>query len=93
MYQFYTYIIYSRDNKRLETGVTTDLKGTLLLINEGRGEHAKLVYYETFETGWEATERERVFKDIPADMLRQFVRDNNPDLTDLSELIINPKNE
>ena len=93
MYQFYTYIIYSRDNKWLETGVTTDLKGTLLLINEGRGEKAKLVYYETFETAWEATERERMFKEIPEEVLRQFVRDNNPSLADLSELIINPKNK
>ncbi len=86
-YKFYTYIIFTHEDKVLEIGVTTDMKGTMQLMKEARAEEPKLVYYETFETGKDAADREKVFKGIPGHLLRHFVRENNPSLSDLSELI------
>ena len=84
---YYTYIVFTRGSKVFESGVSTDLKITLELMNETRTEKAVLVYYETFDSGKEAAERAQLFEHIPVDLLRQFVKENNPSMADLSGLI------
>ena len=88
MYKFYTYIIFTKKNKLFDIGVTTDMKGTLMLLNENKALKPKLVYYETFETSNEAVKREIAFNKVPLDIITQFIKENNPSISDLSNLLI-----
>lgn len=85
MQTYYTYIIYSERNKFHSLGVTADLKNRWEILKKNN-EKIKLVYWEVFDRSNEATARENILKQFPAEILNQLVKENNPTLADLSNL-------
>ncbi len=84
---FYTYIIYTKENKFYSLGVTSDMERRLKLLKSKNKKNTKLVYWESYENSSEATERENILQKFHPEILHQLVKENNPALTDLYNLI------
>ena len=87
MLTFYIYITYTEDNKLYSLGVTSDLKKRMKLLKMQNKKTFKLVYWENYDISKEATEREKFLQKFPPEILHQIVKDNNPSLSDLSDLL------
>ena len=65
---FYTYVIKSRKNSRLYTGITNDLRKRFEQHNENKSTYTKgrgpwdLIYYEACLNGEDARSREKYLK-------------------------------
>ena len=59
----------------------------LKLFKNKNKKNTKLVYWESYENSSEATERENILQKFHPKILHQLVKENNPALTDLYNLI------
>lgn len=90
--QYYVYIMSNWTNNTLYVGVTQDLQHRV-------GEHKekklpgftakynikKLVYYEEFDSAYEAIQREKQIKNWKRKWKEELIEKNNPHYTDLSQ--------
>ncbi|MFH1049812.1 MAG: GIY-YIG nuclease family protein [bacterium] len=95
MKQFYVYILASKKNGTLYTGVTNDIIRRIYEhkndINDGftkKYQVYNLVYYEIFNDSYEAIVREKRIKTWKRQWKIELIEKNNPDWKDLyNELI------
>ncbi len=84
---YFTYVAYYPEKKDFRVGVTLNItRRKKILCN--LSPDCKIVYYEEFETSKEATERENELLDLPKQLIKELVLENNPELCDLSNLSI-----
>ena len=82
---YFTYVAYYPKKKEYKVGVTLNIiRRKKILCN--LFPECKIVYYEEFETSKEATDRENELLDLPKQLIKQLVLENNPDLSDLINL-------
>ena len=71
-------------------GVTSDLKRRLKTLNfngiNSDKYKYKTVYFETYENSNKAIQRENKLNKIPKELILELVKNNNPLLTDLTNL-------
>ena len=86
----YTYILASKRNGTLYTGVTSDLPRRIWEHREGlvegftaRYDVKRLVWYEEFSWAIDAIKREKVIKSWPRAWRIALIEENNPDWQDL----------
>ncbi|MBG6208367.1 putative endonuclease [Labrenzia sp. EL_126] len=89
---FYVYILASRQNGTLYTGVTNDLARRVHEHREKSGsvftrryDVTRLVYYEIFDSPDAAIPREKRLKRWPRDWKIQAIEKHNPEWRDLYE--------
>ncbi|WP_281927235.1 GIY-YIG nuclease family protein [Roseibium album] len=89
---FYVYILASRQNGTLYTGVTNDLARRVHEHREKSGsvftrrnDVTRLVYYEIFDSPDAAIAREKRLKRWPRDWKIQAIEKHNPEWRDLYE--------
>ena len=94
MLQGYVYILASRRNGTLYTGMTTDLSARVFAHREGRGSDftkkygvTRLVWYETHSLVVDAIRRETTIKRWPRKWKLALIEKNNPDWDDLYETL------
>jgi putative endonuclease len=92
MPQGYVYILASRRNGTLYTGMTTDLSVRIFAHREGRGSGftkkygvTRLVWYETYQLVADAIRRETTIKRWPKKWKLALIEQSNPDWDDLYE--------
>jgi predicted GIY-YIG superfamily endonuclease len=79
---FYTHIAYYPKKNKFIIGVTLDIKRRKKILCK-QFPDCKIVYYEEFETSKEATERENELLDLPKQLIKELVLENNPELIEL----------
>ena len=91
---FYVYILASRPGGALYVGVTRDLvrrvyehKHNLLLGHTRRYRIEQLVYFETFDTAYQAIQREKNIKHWPRAWKTRLIGQHNAEWRDLYEEI------
>ena len=89
---YYVYILASRPNGTLYTGVTNNLGRRVFEHREGLVEGFTkrygvklLVYFEEFPTAADAIHREKRIKKYPRNWKINLIRERNPDWLDLTE--------
>jgi len=94
MPQGYVYILASRRNGTLYTGMTTNLSARIFAPREGRGSGftkkygvTKLVWYEVHPLVVEAIRRETTIKRWPRKWKLALIEKNNPNWDDLYETL------
>jgi putative endonuclease len=93
--QFYVYILASRRNGTLYTGVTSNLVKRVWQHRNGEIEGftkkydvKRLVYYETHQTAEPAIKREKQIKKWNRQWKLRLIEEDNPDWKDLYGLIV-----
>ena len=93
--QFYVYILASRRNGTLYTGVTSDLVKRVWQHRNGeidgftkKYDVKRLVYYETHQTAEPAIKREKQIKKWNRQWKLRLIEKDNPQWNDLYELIV-----
>ena len=91
----YVYIMASKRNGMLYTGVTSDLSGRVWEHREGvlpgftkKYSVKLLVWYETFDDITDAIQREKAIKKYPRAWKLNLIEAMNPDWRDLYEDIV-----
>jgi putative endonuclease len=94
MPQGYVYILTSRRNGTLYTGMTTDLSSRVHAHREGRGSAFTrkyavkfLVWYETYDLVVDAIQRETSLKRWPRKWKVALIEKTNPEWRDLYEVL------
>jgi putative endonuclease len=92
--QYYVYIMTSKNNAVLYTGVTNDLKRRVYEHRHGmcegfskRYNTVKLVYYEIFRDPHNAIAREKQIKGGPRKKKIQLINGMNPEWQDLYDML------
>ena len=83
---YFVYIAYKDDNSLHSIGVTTNLKGRFRLLSHLKKKNlcnCKLVYYESFESSYDATAREDKLNALPEILRYRLVESVNPLMVDL----------
>jgi putative endonuclease len=93
--QFYVYILASRRNGTLYTGVTSNLVKRVWQHRNGeidgftkKYDVKRLVYYETHQTAEPAIKREKQIKKWNRQWKLRLIEEDNPDWKDLYGLIV-----
>jgi putative endonuclease len=93
--QFYVYILASRRNGTLYTGVTSDLIRRVWQHKQGLVEGftkkygvKSLVYFEVHQTALSAIAREKQFKKWKREWKLNLIEETNPDWRDLYDGIV-----
>ena len=93
--QFYVYILASRRNGTLYTGVTSNLVKRVWQHRNGeidgftkKYDVKRLVYYETHQTAGPAIKREKQIKKWNRQWKLRLIEEDNPDWKDLYGLIV-----
>ena len=93
--QFYVYILASRRNGTLYTGVTSDLVKRVWQHRNGeidgftkKYDVKRLVYYETHQTAEPAIKREKQIKKWNRQWKLRLIEEDNPDWKDFYGLIV-----
>ena len=93
--QFYVYILASRRNGTLYTGVTSDLVKRVWQHRNGeidgftkKYDVKRLVYYETHQTAEPDIKREKQIKKWNRQWKLRLIEEDNPDWKDLFGLIV-----
>ena len=93
--QFYVYILASRRNGTLYTGVTSNLVKRAWQHRNGeidgftkKYDVKRLVYYETHQTAEPAIKREKQIKKWNRQWKLRLIEEDNPDWKDLYGLIV-----
>ena len=91
---YYVYILASARHGTLYIGVCNDLSNRLTLHRAGRGSEfarkygvTRLVYMETYASPQEAIAREKQLKNWHRDWKIRLIEEDNPDWSDLSDLL------
>jgi putative endonuclease len=91
---YYVYILASGKYGTLYVGVTNNLQARLEQHRSGRGSEFvkkyavnRLVHVETFASARDAIAREKQLKNWHRDWKIRLIEENNPDWSDLSELL------
>ena len=94
MKQFYVYILASRPGGALYVGITSDLvrrvyehKNALTKSHTARYRIDKLVYFEVFNTAYNALQREKNIKHWPRAWKTRTISASNPTWRDLYDEI------
>ncbi len=87
----YVYILASRKNGTLYTGVTSDLAGRLLQHRTGTGSKfaarygvVRLVWFDEYELVVDAIAREKAIKKWPRQWKIKLIEEQNPNWHDIS---------
>ena len=95
MHQGYVYILASKRNGTLYTGVTNNLAARILAHREGRGSaftkkyNVKiLVWHETYDMVTDAIQRETSIKRWPRKWKLALIEKDNPNWNDLFDTLI-----
>ena len=87
----YVYILASRKNGTLYTGVTSDLAGRLLQHRTGTGSRfaarygaVRLVWFDEYDLIVDAIAREKAIKKWPRQWKIKLIEERNPDWSDIS---------
>jgi len=90
--QYYVYIISNWTNTAIYVGITKDLRYRVLEHKEKRQRGftaqyniKKLVYYEEFESAYEAIQREKQIKNWKRKWKEELIEKNNLHYADLSK--------
>lgn len=91
MHQYAVYIMTNADNNVLYIGMTNNLQRRVWEHKNGDGSEfttkykcTKLVYYEEYNNVKTATNREKNLKDWKRDWKLNIIREENPEMNDLS---------
>jgi putative endonuclease len=97
MKSYYVYILSTRKNTVLYTGVTSDIEKRLWQHQQGTAGSftkqysvKKLIHLETFQDVKEAIHREKCIKAWKRALKVRLIEENNPEWNDLSDTTCNP---
>lgn len=80
---YYVYITYNSQNQPSHIGVTVDMTRRIKLLCHTAKNKCRIVYYEEYEDSKIADARETELLQMPKELIRELVEENNPMLVDL----------
>jgi predicted GIY-YIG superfamily endonuclease len=84
---YFTYVAYYTKKNEFKVGVTANISRRKKILCS-LSPDCKIVYYEEFENSKEATDRENELLELPKQLIKELVLENNPELCDISNLSI-----